>query len=126
MKVRAQASSSTTKSESPSRQRVLFKQSITEPELTEEESESEVFSSSSQPKKGESETDSEPGENGDEEGPVGVTARRIIDFESDLSSSELSLSQSSSESPSWSVSLSPMKTTTGSVLPERSLSRMVV
>ena len=119
--------SSTTKLESPSRQRVAFKQSIAEPELTEEESESEQVPSPSHPKKGESETDSEPGDNEEEEGLVGVAARRIIDFESDLSSSELSLSQSSVESnlPST-LSMSPFKTSVASMPSERSLSRMVV
>lgn len=54
---------------------------------------------------------------------VGVTARRIIDFDSDVSS-DLSVSQTS-ESPAPSPG-SPTKSSINNVVSEKSLSRMVV
>ncbi|KAK3926779.1 Protein ELYS [Frankliniella fusca] len=94
--IKVRQSSGSSKSESP--RRVFTKDSVTEPDLTEEESDQEPLPCR-HTMKGESETDSELGDNGEDESPVGVTARRIIDFDSDISS-DLSQSQNSFESPS--------------------------
>lgn len=119
--IKVRQASGASKSDSP--KRVLIKDTLTEPELTEEDSESEPFSSR-KPNKGESETDSEPGDKDDEEGPVGVTARRIIDFDTDISS-DLSASQSSFESHT-SPSTSPTPSKSSLISSERSLSKMVM
>lgn len=113
--IKVRQSSGSSKSESP--RRVFIKDTLSEHELTEEESEQEQSRNTN---KGESETDSEPGDNEEEEGPVGVTARRIIDFDSDISS-DLSHSQSSLESQSPSSLTSSLKQPS-----DKSLSRMVV
>ncbi|XP_034239257.1 protein ELYS [Thrips palmi] len=114
---------SASRSESPKRRAVISATS-NDPELTEEDSESEPFAKTRTVNKGESETDSEPGDE-EEVGPVGVgvTARRIIDFDSDLSS-DLSVSVAS-ESPTPPPK-SPSKSCISNLAPEKSLSRMVV
>lgn len=118
IKVR-QASGS--RSESPKR-KVVINDSINEPELTEEDSESEPFPKTHAVNKGESETDSEPGDEV-EEGPVavGVTARRIIDFDSESDLSVSHTSESSTPPPA-----SPSKSALSNLASDRSLSRMVV